>query len=292
MPPAYRVTAVPPDGKQKYKTISLKRYSEEEAIVIAAEWKKAIEAGLPFKMPSPTPKVAIKSKDDDSSSDDEKKPIAKPLESAKGLTIPRFNIDDLELPDGGGVSFALLGSTRSGKSTLMLHLWETLFKKHVTILLTHNPHVNIYKPLAKSAAIAPDFYPELINIPMKINRECKNHYKFCLIFDDLSNTGKNDVEMTKLLTIGRNTGMSAMICGQRMEMLNSTGRTNVNYVCCFRLNTDTAIRDVVETYLRSYFPPGMPISEMCRIYKELTADHQFIFVNTLLDTIHLCKLKI
>ena len=292
MPPAYRVTAVPPDGKQKYKTISLKRYSEEEAIEIGAAWKKATELGLPFQMPTPKPKVAIKSKEEDSSSDDEEKPTAKPLESAKGLSIPRFNIDDLDLPEGGGASFALLGSTRSGKSTLMLHLWETLFKKHITILMTHNTHVSIYKPLGKAAAVAPDFYPELITTPMKINRETKNHYKFCLIFDDLATTGKNDGEMTKLLTIGRNAGMSAIICGQRLEMLNSTGRTNVNYICCFRLNTDTAIRDVVETYLRSYFPPGMPISEMVRIYKELTADHQFIFVNTLEDSIHLCKLKI
>jgi hypothetical protein len=136
------------------------------------------------------------------------------------------------------------------------------------------------------------YHSELIEHPMKINRETDNHYKFCLIFDDLSLDGKSDKTMTKLLTIGRNSNMSAIITGQRMEMLNPTGRTNINFVCCMRLNTDTAIRDVVETYLRSYFPPGMSVPEMVRVYKEATADHQFFLVNTLMDEVSLCKIKV
>jgi len=101
--------------------------------------------------------------------------------------------------------------------------------------------------------------------------------------------GKNDQDMTKLLTIGRNSAMSAIICAQRLQMLNPSGRANCNYVCLFRLNTDSAIKDAIETYLRSYLPSGMSMNDAIRLYKETTADHHFFLVNTLEDTVQVCR---
>jgi hypothetical protein len=49
---------------------------------------------------------------------------------------------------------------------------------------------------------------------------------------------------------------------------------------------------VIETYLRSYFPPGMSIAEMVKVYKEATADHHFFLVNTLMDEVSICKIKV
>jgi hypothetical protein len=295
MPHSYRCSAYAPDGKQIFKQISLKKYPLEQAELIGEIWRKHVMGGsnptsfkmpLPVYAPSPGTGEVIEHVKDDSSSDEEvpKQSKAKPFAS--------FVIDSLEMPTNGGCSFLMIGSTRSGKSTAMLHIWEKFFKKHITMLMTHSTQADIYKPLAKAAIISPDFYRELVTEPMTINRETKNEYEFCLIFDDLAMTGKNDTEMTKLLTIGRNSNMSAIICGQRLQMLNPSGRANCNYVCLFRLNTDLAIKDVVETYLRSYFPVGMTVQEMCRVYKETTADHSFFFVNTLEDTVHICKIKV
>jgi hypothetical protein len=294
MPQSYRCSAFTPEGKQIFKQISLRKYTEEQAKVIGDTWRAHIISGKEpktFQLPIPEKKRIVADKIEHvadetvSSSDEETTP------APKGL-FPRGNIDDLELPTNGGCSFLMLGSTRSGKSTAMLHVWEKFFKKHITMLMTHSTQAQIYKPLAKAAIISPDFYRELVSEPMTINRETKNEYEFCLIFDDLALTGKNDTEMTKLLTIGRNSNMSAIICGQRLQMLNPSGRANCNYVCLFRLNTDLAIKDVVENYLRSYFPIGMPVQEMCRIYKEVTADHSFFLVNTLDDTVAICKIKV
>jgi hypothetical protein len=157
--------------------------------------------------------------------------------------------------------------------------------------MTLSKHAEIYAPMKKKALVASGFYPELISEPMKINRETENKYKFCLIFDDLAMDGKSDKAMTKLLTIGRNSGMSAIICGQRLQMLNATGRANINYILCFKQNTDTAVEDTVKTYLRSYFPVGMSISECCRMYKEFTQDHNFFIVDTLNDRCFLSKIE-
>ena len=197
----------------------------------------------------------------------------------------------ITLPTNGGASFLLIGSTRSGKSVAMLHLYETYFKKHITFLMTHSTQADIYAPL-KNAIISPGYFKELIDEPMRLNRETKNKYDFCLLFDDLALSGKNDKEMTKLLTIGRNSGMSAIICGQKMTMLNATGRSNCNYVLCFKQNAESAILDTIKTYMRSYFPPSMSLAQMVVIYKELTKDHHFFVIDTLNDEIYISKIKI
>lgn len=285
MPDTFTTSAYDPSGKQHHKKISLRKYTKEQAEYIGLIWKKHIQEGKDknaFKMPVFTKSV----KEDSESSSDEETP------HSKSTLFKTKSIDSIQLPTNGGASFALIGSTRSGKSTAMVYLWEKLFKKHITILMTLSKQADIYKPLQKSALVSCGYKKELISEPMKLNRETKNHYEFCLIFDDLATDGKNADEMTKLLTIGRNSGMSAIICGQKITMLNATGRSNVNYICCFKQNTDTAVKDTVETYLRSYFPPSMSVSEMCRMYKELTQDHHFFCIDTLNDEVFLSKIKI
>lgn len=111
----------------------------------------------------------------------------------------------------------------------------------------------------------------------------------CWIFDDLATDGKTSKDMTKLLTIGRNSGMSVILTGQKMNMLNATGRSNVNYVCLFRQNTSTAIEDVIKTYLRPYLPRSCSILDMIEIYKSLTEDHHFIVIDTLNDEAFLTR---
>jgi hypothetical protein len=201
-----------------------------------------------------------------------------------------MHINDLETPENGCFSFCCIGSTRSGKSYAISYIYEHFFKKHITMLMTLSSHAEIYKGFKKNAIITDGFFPELIDEPMKVNKLTQNHYKFCLIFDDLCIDGKNASPMTKLLTIGRNSGMSAIISGQKMTMLNSTGRANVNYVLCFKQNTETAIEDTIKTFLRSYMPKHLKISEMIALYKELTEDHHFFLIDTLNDKCYISKI--
>jgi hypothetical protein len=156
--------------------------------------------------------------------------------------------------------------------------------------MTLTTHGEIYKPFRKTAVIAECFNSMLIDEPMAINRATKNKYKFCVIMDDLVLNGKNDESMTKLLTVGRNFGMSAILCGQKMTMLSSTGRSNINYVLCFKQNTENAIEDTIKCFLRSYFPPDMKLLEMIRLYKQYTEDHNFFLVDTLNDKCYLSKI--
>jgi hypothetical protein len=206
------------------------------------------------------------------------------------LGIPIRRLDSIDPPENGCFSFGLIGSTRSGKSTAMLWIWQRWFQKHVTIMMTGSAAASIYKPLAKAAAISPAYYPELIKESMTLNQRTKMKYPTLHILDDLLD-GKNSKTMAKLLCIGRNNGLSAIVCAQELMILNCIGRTNLNYVCLFRLNSQLAVEKVVRNYLRHVLPPG-PIEEQCKLYNQLTADHYFFCCDFLAGETFLCKLDI
>lgn len=207
------------------------------------------------------------------------------------IGIPIRRLDSINPPANKCFSFGLIGSTRSGKSTAMLWIWDKWFRQeHTTIMMTGSATADIYKPLSKAAAIAPGFYSELIKESMTLNQKTKMKYPTLHILDDCVD-GKNSKALTKLLTIGRNNGLSAIYCGQELTMLNAIGRTNFNYMCLFRLNSQTSVEKVVRNYLRHVLPPG-PIEDQCRLYNELTNDHWFFVCDFLAAETFICKLDI
>jgi hypothetical protein len=206
----------------------------------------------------------------------------------RAFGIPVRKLTSIDLPTGGGCSFGLIGSTRSGKSTAMIYLFERYFAKHITIMTTGSIQADIYGPLKKACAISPEFYPELIKESMMLNQKTKNHYPILHILDDMLD-GKNTKALCKLLTIGRNSNLSTIICAQELSILNAIGRTNLNYILCFRLNSDSAIEKVVRNYLRHALPKGT-INEQCHMYKQLTQNHRFFVVDCLADEVFSCKL--
>jgi hypothetical protein len=204
--------------------------------------------------------------------------------------IPFRKIHSVDIPAAGGCSWGLIGSTRSGKSTCMIYLWERYFKTHTTIMTTGSIQADIYGPLRKTCAISPEFYPELIKESMMLNQKTKNHYPILHILDDMLD-GKNTKALSKLLTIGRNSALSTIICAQELTILNAIGRTNLNFICCFKLNSDTAVEKVVRNWLRHVLP-GKTIDEKCHQYRLLTTNHRFFVVDTLADEVFLSRLDL
>ena len=200
-------------------------------------------------------------------------------------------LDSITPPENMCFSFGLVGSTRSGKSCAMLWIWNKWFKdNHITIMTTGSSQADIYKPLQKTAAVSPAFYSEIFKETMLLNQKTKNKYKFLHVFDDMLD-GKQSKSLAKLLCIGRNNGMSTIISGQELTILNSVGRTNLNYMCLFRLNSQMSVEKVVRAYL-THVIPGKSILEKCAIYTQLTQDHYFFCCDFLQNEVFLCKLDI
>lgn len=263
------------------KAYSVLKYSEAEADKLAQEWfnHQKIEIA---KWKAEKFAAQLQQANDHVAGlqgGDVKKPFA-----VQPLKLP-------EPPKNKTASWLLLGSTRSGKSTFLVHLYKALFTEHVSVCQTMSSANQIYKELGKNVAVCPEYKPELIYDMYQINKKTNCHYKFLAIVDDCP-ISKNDKELMKALCVYRNTDISVVIANQELSMFNATARSNINYVCLFKLNSDMAIEKCVKTYLRSYFPAHMNMNEMIRAYREATADHRFFLIDNLAGTVVLTKLNL
>jgi hypothetical protein len=207
------------------------------------------------------------------------------------LGIPIRRLDSIEPPENMCMSFGLVGSTRSGKTVALLYIWNKWFREnHVTLMATGSSQAEIYKPLQKNAAVSPYFFPEIIKESMLINQKTSNKYKFLHIFDDMLD-GKQTKALSKLLCIGRNNGCSTIISAQELTILNSVGRTNLNYMLCFRLNSQMAVEKVVRNYL-THILPGKNIEEKCKMYVALTQDHYCFVCDFLSNQVFITKIDL
>jgi septin family protein len=210
-------------------------------------------------------------------------------EAMKKFPIVKFDFERNANKAMSACSFALVGSSKSGKTTFLKFLLKKHFDDDIKVLMTQSPSADIYNSLKKDCAFAPAYIPDIIKTCYLINKHTKNHYPFCCIIDDCVAI-KNDRQMVKLMCLYRNSRISAVVCGQDLTLLNATGRANVNNLCLFAQNTDNRMEDNIKNFLRTYFPKNLSMDEKIELYKKLTADHCFFFVDQLEGTIKRCKL--
>lgn len=193
------------------------------------------------------------------------------------------------LPDKA-YSFVFIGSTRSGKTTLMKHIVDKYFSNAINVLMTESGQADIYKDF-KNVVICPTYMPNIIKDMYRINKGTDNKYRFNTIIDDAVGF-KNDKMMVKLLTVFRNSNLSVCVTGQSKALLNATGRTNINFVFLGRMNCDEEIKKVIEAYLTSYFSSDMKMVDKIKKYKEMTKNYHWIVLDNIEGNIFISKLSI
>jgi len=215
--------------------------------------------------------------------------VAKVNPASVGIPIRR--LDSIEVPDNKCMSFGLVGSTRSGKTVALLYIWDTWFREsHIGLMATGSSQAEIYKPLQKVCAIAPTFYAEVFKDTMALNKGTNNKYKFLHILDDCLDM-KNSKSLAKLLCIGRNNGQSTIISGQELTILNAVGRTNLNFMLLFRLNSQMAVERVVRNYL-THILPGKNMEAKCKLYVALTQEHYCFVCDFLKNEVFITKIDL
>jgi hypothetical protein len=216
------------------------------------------------------------------------------IEAAKptpisGTVVPYV---DPEMPSNGAVSWVLCGASRSGKSTFMKYLLKKHYKKHITAMMTLSSAAEIYKDISKKVIVATDYQPPIIEDMYKLNSKCGNKYPFLVVTDDLvGNAIKNDLQMVRLLSLYRNSNISCIISAQQATLLNSSGRSNANYMCVFHQNSAGEAKRCVDMYLNAYFPPTWRVAEKVAFFMKTTEDHAFWFIDNIKNTCTLMKLK-
>lgn len=221
-----------------------------------------------------------------------KKPdiVAPVVPIAPAPTIPLQNVDTIQLPDPKfGCSIILLGSTRSGKSTLINYLYDKHFKKHVGVLMSNSLQSDAYKPLKKHMVQSDHYHPEILKEMYQINHALDNHYQFFLCIDDCSHI-RHDKQYQRLLTIYRNSRISAIVAAQSLVMMDKTARSNINFVFLGRLNSTVAIEGVIKEYLISYFPRNIRMCDKIAMYQQLTENHYWFVLDQINGLIFRTKL--
>lgn len=199
--------------------------------------------------------------------------------SQKGRDFPMRNIDDLCLPDDKfGVSIVMIGSTRSGKTTILNYLYQKYFKDYVSTLFTNSRNSGSYKKIEKTSVCSDMYHSEVVKDMYKINHGTKNHYKFLCIIDDVTDH-KGEKETLKLFTIYRNSRISTILGAQATTLMSKTCRANINFVMLGRLNNDGEIEAVIKSYLTSLFPTNLYMAEKIALYRQMTSDYTWICID-------------
>lgn len=217
--------------------------------------------------------------------------MATPVDEAMAkFPVQDFNFERDEREAMRASTFCIIGSSKSGKTTFLKYLIKKHFADDLKVFMTQSPQAEIYDSIKKECAFAPAYIPDILKECYKINKATKNHYPFLFIVDDVVGV-KHDTQMTRALCLYRNSYCSTICCGQDLTLLSATGRANVNHTILMAQRTDNRCEDNIKHFLRSYFPRSLSMEEKIELYKRLTADHHFLWLNNLDGEIRRCKLK-
>jgi len=212
------------------------------------------------------------------------------MQNVGGINIPVVNAGSIEMPDGKfGVSLMFLGSTRSGKTTLLNYFFKRHFMNHISILMSNSLNSDAYDFLKKHTVTSDYYFPEILKDCYKINHETKNNYEFMAIIDDVPDK-REDQEMKRLLTIYRNSRISCMICAQVNTMINKMARSNINYVFLGRMNSSSEIEKNLKDYLQGHLPTNWKMTQKIQWYKQTCENYTWIVLDQINGHLFLTRL--
>jgi len=203
---------------------------------------------------------------------------------------------NLQLDPNTGNTLVLFGSSKAGKSTTMMYLYDKYFNKgYISTLYSSNPHINIYKN-KKKLLICNTFNKDtekIIKMEKYINTKTGNKYNFLNMFDDILDVRYNKLINNMIMTY-RNSNISTIIALQYPNLLARSARSNLNAICCFRFNTDESIEIIINSFLKSSFKKlGYEnIVDQINFYKEVTQNYGFIYLHPTSNTISFHQLRI
>lgn len=221
------------------------------------------------------------------------------VQSAKDI-LPTQTEFELVLDEGTGNTTFILGSSKMGKSTLLMHIFDDYYsdRDNIVTLFSINSHIKLYGKRERLLRFpsnykdSPAYITKYVNTEKRINSKTKNLYSFVNMYDDMIDSRYSKSLLNSIITY-RNSNLSTVICLQYSNLLAKSCRSNVNNVIMFGLNTDEAIKQAVDCYLKSTFKQmGIPVSDHIEFYKKLTSNHQFIYYRPATGDVSFHKLKL
>ncbi len=188
----------------------------------------------------------------------------------------------LKLDAGTGNSTCIFGSSKRGKSTLMMHLFKKYYnnKDWISILFTNNSHMSLYSD--KKLIINDGFDRDsenTIKLEHYINKQTKNEYNFLTMLDDVVDAKYSRI-INELVLIYRNANLSSIISLQYAKLLSKQNRTNVNNIFIFGFNLVNEREELINMYLKSeLISLGYTTKDQqLEFFDYVTRDHGFFYL--------------
>lgn len=219
-----------------------------------------------------------------------------PLEIVKADEIDFINMD---FNDNSGNSILCIGSSKAGKSTAMMALFNKYFnnKKYISTLFSVNSHIPIYNNKGDLIKINKFVIQseQIIKDMKKINMlsEPINKWRFCILLDDIVDARYSRILNNLLLTY-RNSNFSSIISIQYAKLISKAARCSANNLLFFSQNLQEGIESVLRSFLGAEFGKlGVTkMNDQITLYRLLTKDHAFIYYHPMTGTLRRIKLKI
>jgi uridine kinase len=146
-----------------------------------------------------------------------------------------------------GLTMAVFGASRSGKTTFLNHLYENIYKNYdIKIMMTPNFHKPIYKNFTKHKGILlKDFDDKLIRMLHTLNVKTGNYFRILIMMDDIVDEKYSD-ELKKCILTYRNANISTIISLQGHTLLNKHSRGNIHRFVFLKMNTNEEIQELIE----------------------------------------------
>jgi hypothetical protein len=223
-------------------------------------------------------------------------------------TIPRDLVKYEFKPifdNGTGNTFCLFGSSKSGKTTLMMKLYNDYFpefiphKKLLTTLFAMNSQIDAYggtladanqTPLMMRCPFFNKATSQYIDWMRKLNVKNDNQFNFLVMLDDFIDVRYNSIVNNMVLTY-RNSNINSIICLQYANLLSKSARGNINGVFLLHMNTDEVIKVVIDVYLKSFLKKHnvVGLEDSVEWYRQRTSEYGYIYINPLHGKLYMSK---
>lgn len=200
------------------------------------------------------------------------------------VKLPPIIIDE-----GTGTSLLILGSSKSGKTTLVCELVKMFYDgpDFITTLFAANPQIEEYSNFER-VLLAEGFtrdHEAYIKSQQYVNKKTDNKYPFCNVFDDQIDLRDSKL-LANLILSFRNSMMSSIVCLQGAKILKPTCRSNMNNLICMWFNSEEMIQQVLQIFIGDYFNRiGIPRSNHVTAYRSFTRNHGYLYLHILSETL-------
>lgn len=209
---------------------------------------------------------------------------------------------------GSGSTFVLIGSSKSGKSTLMVKMgimWKKLYPSTIVILISYtynndSPLYSSLKEVCGEEIVVTDKINESIALAQKIQQQTGGAQPILFLIDDVV-TEKNNKRIMELFLTLRNNNISTIMAMQTCKLFNKNNRGNVNYIIAGRLANNEIIEDCFKTFLSGLYSgtkkvpdpragpnptPDDYVPQYMVDYRRDTQNYQKIMIDQLNDKIY------